>query len=204
MANAQTEHYGLNQWSPEDPVLREEFNQDNARIDTVLRESNRLVCLADIRVKVEQSSIVLDLTEISLEDYCRLELWAPKLIGASSGTVNFLLNDISDSVYYTKAYHDINESANTAMLSFSLDEIRTKTYVGAGMSTINLFGNALCGKSERAYIARIDGIYRGTNMKSMWGIHYYTVSRDTLTHLTITSSSPLLPGSRVVLLGIRI
>lgn len=36
MANAQTEHYGLNQWSPGDPVLREEFNQDNAKIDAAL------------------------------------------------------------------------------------------------------------------------------------------------------------------------
>lgn len=33
MANAQTEHYGLNQWSPGDPVLREEFNRDNAQVD---------------------------------------------------------------------------------------------------------------------------------------------------------------------------
>lgn len=33
MANPQTEHYGLNQWSPEDPVLREEFNRDNAQVD---------------------------------------------------------------------------------------------------------------------------------------------------------------------------
>ena len=34
MANSQTEHYGLNQWAAEDPVLREEFNRDNKTIDT--------------------------------------------------------------------------------------------------------------------------------------------------------------------------
>lgn len=204
MASNQTDNFGLSQWLPEDKVLREEFNQDNAKIDMALRESSRLICLADVRLPTEQSEIVLDLKDVSLENYCKLELWAPKLIGASSGTVKFLLNDISDSVYYTKSYHDTNESADTAMLFISLDEIRTKTFVGAGMCVINLFGNALCGKSERAYTARIDGIYRATNMKSMWGIHYYTVSRDTLTHLTITSSSPLLPESRVVLFGIRI
>lgn len=37
MANAQTEHYGLNQWSPGDPVLREEFNQDNAKVDVEMK-----------------------------------------------------------------------------------------------------------------------------------------------------------------------
>lgn len=42
MANSQTEHYGLNQWAAEDPVLREEFNHDNAKIDALLTSlSNR-------------------------------------------------------------------------------------------------------------------------------------------------------------------
>ena len=36
MASGQTEHYSLNQWQPEDQVLREEFNQDNAKIDAAL------------------------------------------------------------------------------------------------------------------------------------------------------------------------
>lgn len=204
MASSQTTNYNLNQWEAGDAVLREQFNQDNAKIDMALRESSRLICLADVKLQTEQSEIVLDLKDVLSENYCKLELWAPKLIGANSGTVKFLLNDISDSVYYTKSYHDTNESTDTAVLSISLDEIRTNTYVGAGMSVINLFGNALCGKSEWAYTTRINGVYRATNIKSMWGIHYYTVSRDTLTHLTITSTSPLLPGSRVVLFGIRI
>ena len=33
MASGQTSNYGLNQWAAEDPVLREDFNQDNAKID---------------------------------------------------------------------------------------------------------------------------------------------------------------------------
>ena len=36
MASNQTEHYGLNQWAAEDPVLREEFNRDNAKTDAAL------------------------------------------------------------------------------------------------------------------------------------------------------------------------
>lgn len=38
MASGQTENYGLNQWAAEDAVLREEFNRDNAALDTVLSE----------------------------------------------------------------------------------------------------------------------------------------------------------------------
>ena len=33
-----TPHYGLHQWEPEDSFLREDFNQDLARIDTALEE----------------------------------------------------------------------------------------------------------------------------------------------------------------------
>ena len=38
MASGQTAHYGLSQWEPEDSFLREDFNQDLARIDTALAE----------------------------------------------------------------------------------------------------------------------------------------------------------------------
>lgn len=36
MASSQTSNYGLNQWAAEDKVLREEFNQDNAKLETAL------------------------------------------------------------------------------------------------------------------------------------------------------------------------
>ena len=38
MASNQTSNYGLNQWAATDKVLREEFNQDNAKIDTALAQ----------------------------------------------------------------------------------------------------------------------------------------------------------------------
>ena len=34
-----TEHYQLNQWDPEDRILRTEFNADNAAIETALKEN---------------------------------------------------------------------------------------------------------------------------------------------------------------------
>ena len=38
-----TPHYGLHQWEPEDSFLREDFNQDLARIDTALEEKAEVV-----------------------------------------------------------------------------------------------------------------------------------------------------------------
>ncbi len=37
MASGQTSNYGLNQWAAEDKVVREEFNQDNTKIDTAMQ-----------------------------------------------------------------------------------------------------------------------------------------------------------------------
>lgn len=36
MASGQTTNFGLNQWAAEDKVVRQDFNQDNAKIDTAL------------------------------------------------------------------------------------------------------------------------------------------------------------------------
>lgn len=41
MASNYTEHYGLCQWEPEDKFLREEFNQDNAKIDAALKAAEK-------------------------------------------------------------------------------------------------------------------------------------------------------------------
>lgn len=43
MASSQTSNYGLNQWAAEDRVLREEFNQDNAKLDNALQTIPRFV-----------------------------------------------------------------------------------------------------------------------------------------------------------------
>lgn len=43
MASGQTTNFGLNQWAEKDKVLREEFNQDNAKLDIALKEIPKIV-----------------------------------------------------------------------------------------------------------------------------------------------------------------
>ena len=38
MASNHTEHFSLNQWLPDDQVLRTDFNEDNAKIDSALKD----------------------------------------------------------------------------------------------------------------------------------------------------------------------
>lgn len=52
MASNYTENYGLCQWEATDQVLREEFNEDNAKVDTALQDLKN----ADMRLDEELSS----------------------------------------------------------------------------------------------------------------------------------------------------
>lgn len=52
MASNYTEHYGLCQWEATDQVRREEFNEDNAKVDTALQDLKN----ADMRLDEKLSS----------------------------------------------------------------------------------------------------------------------------------------------------
>lgn len=204
MASGQTNNYELNQWSAGDPVLREEFNGDNARIEAALWENHRLNVLFDANLVSEESTIVIDLRQTKLTDYCFLELWAPTLLTGTSSSVAVRLNDIDDSVYYSKTYSSINDSSTNAITSFSTTQNEQGQYQSGGFIKINLFAHGLCGQTETQFSNYYSDEYRGINNKRMWGINPQYVSRETLTHLTISSSSPLLPGSRILLFGLRV
>lgn len=53
MASNYTEHYGLCQWEATDQVLREEFNQDNQKLDEALAGKAELSNVEDINRRVE-------------------------------------------------------------------------------------------------------------------------------------------------------
>lgn len=48
MASSQTTNYGLNQWAAEDQVIREEFNSDNAKLETALTQLTSSVLQAAV------------------------------------------------------------------------------------------------------------------------------------------------------------
>ena len=48
MATNHTEKYELNQWLPTDPVIRTDFNEDNAKIEAALAGLRNLIVSPDI------------------------------------------------------------------------------------------------------------------------------------------------------------
>lgn len=57
MAATQTQFFHLNQWLPDDPVLREDFNGDNQKLDSALNTLSNAVRLAG-NAHVEYASYV--------------------------------------------------------------------------------------------------------------------------------------------------
>ena len=63
MASSYTTNYQLNQWAAADKVLREEFNQDNAKIDTALAQEKAERMAADQAEQEARVAAVADLEE---------------------------------------------------------------------------------------------------------------------------------------------
>lgn len=57
MASNYTENYGLCQWEATDQVLREEFNQDNAKMDEALEALDNLVTQHGEQLSAQEAAI---------------------------------------------------------------------------------------------------------------------------------------------------
>ena len=73
-----TKNYQLNQWDAGDRVLREDFNEDNAKIDEALeqiKDSNFYVELLKTTATTATKEIDLDVSSIDLLQYHKIELY---------------------------------------------------------------------------------------------------------------------------------
>ena len=120
----QTEYYQLSLWDPEDRILMENFNKDNEKIDTALKENadaiateaaaraeadaallaqlrgeNPYAVLADVTVAAETAQVDLDVSEIPFTDYLRVEFWI-SMPTEGMRTVFLRLNGNSAKNYY--------------------------------------------------------------------------------------------------------
>lgn len=114
--STQTEHIGLHQWESTDSFLREDFNEDNRRIDAAVgavEEALSRVKLSQIVTQQDAQQVDVDLTGIDFSCYWEVEL---RLEGSLSkqGGVNIRLNGAADS----NAYEYISSSGNSYQQSY--------------------------------------------------------------------------------------
>ena len=181
-----TANYQLNQWDPEDRILREEFNGDNEKLDEILmelRDAMPYVKLLDILVEESTEQFDIDIRHIDFTPYRRFELDAKTT--ADSRTLKLQVNGRTDGYIY-------HNSSNGNGLSCNY-------LAEAG-------GTHLCVLSRRIEGKRIGG------MNPWWSEYgfenrYFAapITWDQLATINLRSGSGgLIPaGSRFLLYGVK-
>ena len=97
-----TANVGLNQWVRTDPFCMDDFNEDNAKIDTALKSAQIRDKLFDITVESRTANIDIDLSNIDISQYYELIL----LLEIEPNTNNkyIRLNNYTGSNYWTNYY----------------------------------------------------------------------------------------------------
>jgi hypothetical protein len=85
-----TSNLHLNQWVAQDPILREDFNLDNSRLDAAVN-ARALVRLASATLTSASATLSLDLSDEDLTQYAGLEIFLlPKTSSVSGGAMTAL------------------------------------------------------------------------------------------------------------------
>ena len=109
-----TANYDLCQWDPEDRILREDFNRDNATLDETLAGLSPIVRLLDVTTKTDAKEVDLDLTGIDWSLYREVQVWC-RITTTYTDTDSAMirLNKSGD-------YNDSLGNSTSALASFSL------------------------------------------------------------------------------------
>lgn len=94
-----TANVQLNQWDPEDRILRTDFNADNEKIDAAIggiQAAMRVVKLLDVTTELAATQIDLDVSGIDLTAYQELWLYLRYGIDTEVGYIQMRLNGINE------------------------------------------------------------------------------------------------------------
>ena len=195
MSTNQTANYHLNQWSPEDKVLREEFNADNSKLDGALAELEKaipVVKLGEWVVPQATGQFQIDLGDIHLGDYARLRFsiqgtdWTGtaglRLNGVSAGYRHLWLSDLNDEsntllpiAYwnYCSGWAELYPMMNgTAFYSSVLQALsETKTTGGVGMGLMSSVPYDQIQTIQLACKDTADTVGAGTKL-ALYGLRY--------------------------------
>ena len=187
----QTENYALNQWDPEDRILRTNFNADNAKIDEAIaavRDACPVVKLADVTLQTAASQMTVSLPTGNLNQYW--ELWAYMTLGSDTTAtyIHLRLNNLTEYwgssrdayPYLAYAYVDNFAAENTS--------IRFSMFLGQQIAggCLNVYRT-----SSQHWVQEHDSLIA-------------ELSTSALTKLTlVTDSGKIGTGSRATVFGIR-
>lgn len=188
-----TTNYQLSQWDAEDRILREDFNQDNKKLDNAiaaLRDASPVVKLLDVTTQSSQSKMEISLADIDLSDY--RELWIYPKFSASTTESSFIYLTINDLTEY---------QTNTSATQYGL--VVFTTYASSANKITAritlLLGDVLVGYDTSAYI-------NGSKFAAdISGLRTVQLAGDKLSKMTFCCMDGVIgSGTRVTILGVRI
>lgn len=188
-----TTNYQLSQWDAEDRILREDFNQDNKKLDdaiAALRDACPLVKLVDFTTQSAQSKVEISLAGQNMGNY--RELWI--YVTFSSTTVE------NNAIYLT--LNDMEEywnSSSTSKYGVAATILRNATNGKVTTCFTLLLGPLIAGYCRATY-------YTGSYFSA------YTSEMKTanlpggqLTKMALCCMEGTIgAGSRITVLGVRV
>ena len=202
----QTTHYQLNQWEPEDRILRTDFNSDNARVDAALaglKAASLMEKVLDVTTAEGANLVEVDVSGIDFTQYRQVDVYI-RVKMATYTNISFYLNEALTKEYYTLSMTGSGSSSysNSSNLA-SMGGWRADTSVTADVH-LN-FGTPCAGNPIQCITnhAAVGANYVDTNIYRRSST---SVKWDTLRKLIFqaSSESAVIPaGTNVVIMGVK-
>lgn len=152
--STQTAHLGLHQWESTDSFLREDFNQDNRKIDEKvggLLEAQALIPLMTAQVTEQVTAVEFDLSGIDLTQYCELQLKTSGLCAANVTVLSATFNDDKTDGHYTYAIEGVAGGSNTGR-AIELSRVSGNTYYCGWKAAFYPAGGGILAESYSCYL----------------------------------------------------
>ena len=180
MASGQTTNYKLNQWQPEDKVLREEFNADNSKVEAALTglagqigtkasQAEMDGVKTQLAAKAAQASLdslssQLTANTSSLQSQINAKA-AQTSLDALSNQLTANTNSLQNQIN-TKAAQSTMTSELAKKYGTDNPYIKTGTYVGTGSGNVSV---ALGFQPSYVMVIPVNPSYSSTNFSLMHG-----------------------------------
>lgn len=173
MATNYTANYGLCQWEPQDNFIREEFNQDNAKIDEALADHTvqleqtlgRSRAIRTILTEEATDAISIDLRDIDWNEWEWVSLFVHYRANYGTESSNLIycdLNDATVTVYCSAGEGLIHSQPNPVQLIFlphhnASEQVRTIAVASPGGAGVGHCTFAQIKNVRIFYVRRDDG-----------------------------------------------
>lgn len=196
-----TANLQLNQWVLTDPLLMEDMNEDNRKLDAAVGASP-YVKLMDITSAENAQQIDLDFSGIDLTKYAMVQVFAYNLKFTPFNTATYLyaklnnggasLRTVPDGIITDQTYIAYTGTTNGDISYPSLFKIELSGFPDSQAS------------AYWTSIAASGRYYRGDlKMVEHYGFKYHTAPITTMNFITDVSSVYIMAGARFLVYGVK-